>query len=234
MNRQVRGPSGIPERAILVTCLALAVGCGERGAGTEAVDSVRLHLDFGGGVTLTSVDYDLTGPSSFHQTGTLPVGSSDTIVGMFGNLPAGMGYDAKVQGTASDGSSTCTGEIVFNVPHPAVLQINLACSGLASVTATVNVCPVIDSVSVFPAEVQVGGSVQLVAAADDADDGPSPLAATWTVSSGMLNNASTAGATFTCTEVGPAQIGLSVSDGTPGPGCTDSTSVTVTCTQGGS
>jgi hypothetical protein len=195
---------------------------------------VRLRLDFGSGVTLTTVDYDLTGPNSFHQTGTLPVGSSDSVVPMFGNLPTGMGYDAKVQGTASDGASTCTGEIVFNVPHPSVLLIHLTCSGIANVTATVNVCPVIDSVSVFPDEVQVGGSVQLVAAAHDADNSPSPLAATWTASSGTLSNASTAGATFTCTQVGPAQIGLSVSDGSPDPDCMDSTSVTVNCTQGGS
>jgi hypothetical protein len=232
MIGQRRATSGIPGRALLVTCLALAMGCGdERGTGTETIDSVQFKLDFGGGVTLTSVSYDLTGPNSFHQTGTLTVGSSDTVNAMFGPLPAGKGYDVMVQGTASDGSSFCTGEVMFNVPLPTpFVQIPLSCSGIASVTANINVCPAIDSLSVTPAEVYVGSSMQLTLVAHDADSGPAALTAAWTATSGTLTSVSTTGATFTCTVAGSFSVSVSVDDGTPDMQCTDSASVNVVCT----
>jgi hypothetical protein len=232
MNRQQRVTSGIPERVILATLWALVMGCsGERGAGPETIDSVQLELDFGGGVTLTSVDYDLTGPNSFHQTGTLPVGSSDTVTGMFGSLPAGKGYDVRVSGTASDGSSTCTGETVFNVPSPTIIQIHLMCSGRASLSGTINVCPRIDNLSVAPSEVYVGSSMQLTLEAHDPDNGPAVLTAAWSsVPPGTLTNLSTAGATFTCTTAGSFTVSVSVDDGEPGMQCIDSASVNVVCT----
>jgi len=234
MNGQERVTSGIPERAILAACLALVVGCGaERGIGSDSVDSVRLQLDFGGGVTLTSINYDLTGPNNFpERMGTLAVGSSDTITGNFGTppLPAGMGYDVKVQGLASDGVSTCTGEVVFNMPRPMVLQIPLKCSGIASVSATTAVCPTIDSLSVSPSEVYVGSSMQLALAAHDPDNAPAALTATWTAPSGTLTSTSTTGATFTCTAPGPVVVSVSVDDGTPNMQCADSASVNVVCT----
>jgi hypothetical protein len=232
MNRQQRETFGIPERVILLTWLALAIGCsGERSTGPESVDSVQLQLDFGGGVTLTSVDYDLTGPNSFHQTGTLAVGSSDTVTGMFGMLPSGKGYDVKVTGTGSDGSSTCTGETVFNVPAPMVVQIHLMCSGIASVSANINVCPRIDNLSVVPSEVYVGSSMQLSLEAHDPDMGPAALTAAWsTTPGGMLTNLSTTGATFTCTTAGSFTVSVSVDDGEPGMVCVDSSSVNVVCT----
>jgi hypothetical protein len=241
MNRQVRGPSGIPERALrasqvaLGLCLALTLGCGEASS-PGTTDSVRLKLDFGGGVTLTTANYVLTGPSSFIRTGALAVGDQDSITTTFQNLPAGTGYDVVVVGSANDDTDSCRGETVFDVQQSmnAVVTIQLVCTGRASVTADINVCPVIDSVSVLPAEVHVGSSVLLVAAAHDADNGPSPLAASWTASSGTLSNQSTTGATFTCTQLGTAQIGLTVSDGSSAPNCTDSVSVSVLCTQGGS
>jgi hypothetical protein len=112
----------------------------------------------------------------------------------------------------------------------AVVQIQLVCTGLAGVSADINVCPVIDGLSVLPSQVYVGGSTSLVLAARDPDNGPSPLSATWTASSGTLTNMSTTGATFTCTEPGPVDVGVSVSDGTPDPSCGDSIKVTVICT----
>jgi hypothetical protein len=233
MKGQRRVTSGIPERAILLTCLVLAMGCAdERGNGPESIDSVQFKLDFGGGVTLNSVNYTLTGPNNFMKTGTLSVGSSDTVSAMFGALPSGKGYDVKVQGTASDGSSFCTGEAMFNVPLPSpFVSIPLMCSGFASVSADVNVCPTIDSLSVVPAEAYVGGSMQLALAAHDADNGPSPLTASWSSSpSGTLSNLSTMGATFTCTAAGTFNIAVSVSDGSAAMNCADSASVDVVCT----
>jgi hypothetical protein len=238
MKRQVRGPTGIPERAsratqaALATCLVLVLGCGGRDA-PQPTDSIQLELDFGGGVTLTSVTYDLTGPNGFvERMGPLTVGSSDTVIGNFGSppLPAGMGYDVKVNGTATDGVSTCTGEVVFNMPRPNVLQIPLTCTGIVSVSGTITVCPTIDSLEAVPSEVLVGSSIQLTLAAHDPDTAPAALTAAWSAPPGTLMNTSTTGATFTCTTAGSFVVSVSVDDGTPDMQCTDSASVNVVCT----
>jgi hypothetical protein len=121
---------------------------------------------------------------------------------------------------------------MFNVASSmnAVVQIALTCSGRANVAADVNVCPSVDSLSVAPAEVYVGCSVQLVAAAHDPDTGPAPLSAAWAATSGTLSNLSTTGATFTCTTAGTFKVGVTISDGTPNAKCADSAQVTVVCT----
>jgi hypothetical protein len=219
---------------MLAGCLLAAAGCaGDRGGSPSTnIDTIKLKLDFGGGVMLNSVDYVLTGPASFRQTGTLSVAAQPTISATFQGLPAGTGYDIKVAGTASDNLNLCKGEAMFNVAASmnAVVQIALACSGRATLSADVNTCPTIDSLSVVPAEVYVGDSVQLTAAAHDPDNGPSPLSATWSAASGSLTNLSATGATFTCTAAGTFTVSLSMSDGTAAPRCADNASVTVTCT----
>jgi len=225
-------------RSILVATLlvAAAAGCaGDREGVTPNIDSVQLKLDFGGGVTLNTIDYVLAGPGGFHRTGALPVGDQPTIMTTFQNLPAGVGYDVMVKGSASDDASVCKGEAMFDVAASmnAVVQISLTCSGRAAVSADFNVCPTIDSLSVVPAEAYVGSAVLLTTAAHDPDNGPSPLTATWSTSSGTLTNLMTTGATFTCTAPGSFKISLSVSDGTPNPKCADTAAVTVVCSPGG-
>lgn len=211
--------------------MAVALGCAGDPPPSDTIDTVRFKLDFGGGVMLTSVDYVLTGPPSSRRVGTLSVGDQASITAAFSNLPAGQGYDLAVKGTASDDSSFCKGEVIFNVASmmDAVVTIPLMCSGLAVVTADVNICPTIDSLSVTPAEVQVGSSMVIVAEAHDPDNGPAPLSATWAAMSGTLINLSTTGATFTCTAAGTFTVSLRISDGTPGTKCADTASVTVTC-----
>jgi hypothetical protein len=217
--------------AMVAAALATALGCAGDPPPSETIDTVRFKLDFGGGVTLTSVDYVLTGPGSFRRVGTLSVGDQASIMATFSNLPAGQSYDITVKGTASDDSSFCKGEVTFSVAPmmDAVVTIPLMCSGLAVISADINICPTIDSLSVTPAEVQVGSSMVIVAEAHDPDNGPAPLSATWAAMSGNLTNLSTTGATFTCTAAGTFTISLRISDGTPGTKCADTASVTVTC-----
>jgi hypothetical protein len=200
--------------------------------GEPATDTVQLQLDFGGGVTLTSVNYQLTGPGGFRQLGTLSVGDQPTVSATFQNLPVGMGYDIQVKGTANDNSDACKGEVMFDVTSSmtAVLQIPLTCTGLASINTIIDVCPVIDSLSAVPSEVYVGNSIQVVAQVHDADNGPMPLTATWQTTGGTLSNLSTTGATFTCTAPGTYTIGLKISDGGGMTSCPDKAMLTLTCT----
>ena len=87
-------------------------------------------------------------------------------------------------------------------------------------------------VSAIPSEVTVGASIQVTVVAHDADNGPSPLSATWQTTGGMLGNLSTSGATFTCTAPGTFTVGVRISDGDSGNRCSDTSTITLTCTAG--
>jgi hypothetical protein len=227
-----------PELRRRLLALTLAAAAGGLGAGCASepgpppLDTLRLNLDFGGGVTLTSVDYIMKGPANFSQVGTLSVADQPNITATFQNLPPGMNYTISVRGTASDNLNQCKGDATFNVVAnmDTVVQIALTCSGRGIVTADVDICPIIDSLSAVPAEVYVGASLQLGLTAHDPDNGPGPLTATWQTTSGTLSNLSTTGATFTCTDPGTFTIGAKVSDGSPVAKCADTATVTVVCT----
>ena len=185
---------------------------------------------------LSSVDYILTGPAAFRRTGTLAVADQPSISATFQNLAGRHGLRRPVvKGTASMTTlSACKGEAMFDVaavderrrPDRAhVLGTRGALGGHQRMPRRAQ-----DSLSVVPAEVYVGSSVQLTAAAHDPDNGPSPLSATWAAPSGTLSNLSTMGATFTCTVPGAFQVGVTITDGTPAARCTDNAQVTVICT----
>ena len=236
VEREIHSRRSFRQPFLALLCLFVAgaagsvAGCADD-APPPSTSTVRVRLDFGSGVTLNSVNYELTGPNGFQRTGTLPVGNQPTVTTTFQNLPAGQGYRVFVQGTASDNASTCRGEATFNVNPSgrANVQVALMCTGIAGVTSVINVCPVIDSLSAIPAETYVGTSIRLTSEVHDADNGPMPLSATWTGPAGTLSDMSAAGATFTCTQPGTFTVGLGVSDGQAGK-CPDEATVTLVCT----
>jgi len=226
-----------PDAVSWLCCLALAAGgagCSNE-AGDPMTSTVRFKLDFGSGVTLSSVDYVLTrATSGFRMTGSLSLGADPNVTATFQNLPPGKDYTIAVTGTANDGVDTCQGQLTFSV-MPAmttILQIPLTCSGLAAITGIFNRCPVLDGLSALPSEVRVGGAIQLAALAHDPDDGPGPLSATWTADGGALSNRSTTGATFTCDAPGTFNVSLQISDSDGTRGCTDTSTLTLVCAPG--
>ena len=215
----------------------LAGGCMGGGAGSsvnaQGSGSVEIALQVGG-ATINTVSYTITGPST--QNGVIDVSHSNTISAVIGPLPAGGGYTITLTGVSTDGSESCAGSGTFSVTagQTASVTVPLTChqaphTGSISVNGTVNVCPQIDSLDASPTEVFVGGAIGLAAKAHDADNGPSPLTATWTATSGVFTEASSLDTRFTCTAPGPATITLTVSDGDSSAGCAATSSVTVTC-----
>ena len=237
VERRIRSRKDLTSAAVILCCLAGAgaAGCSNDSDGRVA-SSVSFKLDFGGGVTLSSVDYVLTGPNNFRRIGSLPVGNDPIVTATFQNLSPGQGYNIQVKGTASDDASGCKGELTFNVTASmtAALNIPLTCHGLIAITAVINSCPVIDSLSAIPSEVQVGGTIDVTAEVHDPDNGPSPLSAIWaTTTGGALSNLSTTGATFGCSTPGTFTVGLKLSDGDPRNQCADTSKLTVFCTPAG-
>lgn len=234
IERAFRSRKRVTSAVLILCCLAASVAAGALGCSNDAVtNTVRFELNFGGGVTLTSVDYVLTRPNSdFRRTGSLPVGDQPIVTATFQNLPPGQGYNMQVQGTASDSVNSCRGQVTFNVT-PAmttVLQIPLTCTGQIAITGTFNSCPVIDSLSAIPAEAAVGGSIDLTVEAHDDDGGPNPLSASWRATGGALSNKSTTGAIFTCTAPGTFTVGVGISDGDLTNQCPGPSTVTLLCT----
>jgi hypothetical protein len=225
--------------AVLGTAGIVAMSCnGSTSNGPTAngsVGSVDIAL-VAGGVTLNSVSYTLTGPNNFSSPGTINVASSTTLTTIIGGIPAGNGYSIALSATGTDGS-TCGGSSAsFNVTAGAVtaVSVTLDChqpskTGSVSVNGTINVCPVADGITATPAETTVGTPVTLTAVAHDADNGPSPLAYSWSAPSGSFTGGTTATPTFVCGTPGPVTLSVSVSDGDPLSSCAATASVVVTC-----
>lgn len=205
------------------------------GGGGQGSGSLRLALTAATSVPIGSATYTLTGPGSYSKMGKLGATGGGALSGLVGGIPAGAGYDVKLDGVASDGSATCNGSALFDVMAHATTSVivPLVCretltNGSASVTDTTNVCPVVDGVAADPTAAPGGGAVALTGAAHDKDGAPGPLAHHWTATAGTFDDATAPNPTFTCpASNATVTITLTVTDG--GPGCSDSMSLTVTC-----
>jgi len=230
-----------------MTMLALGIcsvgsltGCGDNGAtaaeNPSATGEVGLSLQLPGGTTIQSASYTITGPMGFVMTGSINASASTMLTAVIGGIPAGPGYQISLVAETSDGSASCTGSTGFEVMarKTASAVVSMTClekprTGTVMVNGKLNICPTIDGISANPAEVEVGGTIALSAAAHDSDAGPSPLSFGWTSSDGTLSDASAKNPTFTCATPGTVTLHLSVGDGDPAAACADASTVTVTC-----
>jgi hypothetical protein len=225
--------------AASLLALAMTTGCATHGSSHdgESSDSVQMDLDIAPGVKINGASYAITGPGGFSRSGTVNVSQSTKLSVIVGGLPTGSGFTITITATSVDGGTTCAGSATFDVAAHASnpVTVHLTCheaprTGSALVNGNLNVCPVIDGVSVTPSEVLVGGTVSLSATAHDTDAAPSALTYTWTASSGSLSSTTSPSPTFTCTKAGTATLTLTVSDGDATPGCAATETTTVTCT----
>ena len=226
----------------LLAASAIVPGCTNRAGGASPATgyvrhtgAVRLQVP-SGDLTLSSMDYSITGPGGYAQTGAIDLSHSTTVSVVVASIPAGAGYKVSLTGTASDGSTTCAGSADFAITAGTTssVSVHIACqqparTGDVAITGTINICPVIDGLSASPAEVTVGGALILGASVHDTDGAPAPLAYRWSASAGTLSDATAASPAFTCSSIGPSTITLTLSDGDPSPGCAASDSFTVDC-----
>jgi hypothetical protein len=213
------------------------LGCSPTGApsvtgGEDVGGSIGVELQLAPGLTFNSLGYALTGPGGFSRSGTVDVSHSASVSFSVGGLPAGSGYAVTLDGTLSDGATTCAGSATFAVvPRmTTAVMVKVRCmepprTGGARIDGTINVCPVIDALSAAPATIEVGNALALAGAAHDTDLGPSPLGYAWTATSGTIGAPAAASTAFTCTAAGTFMVTLTVTDGD----CTDTLSQTVIC-----
>lgn len=97
--------------------------------------------------------------------------------------------------------------------------------GQASVVGTINVCPVILSVSAAPAQAAVGDTIDVAVAATD-PDAQAPLSVLWSVvPPGSIGDPAAVMTRYTCAAEDPQTITVSVSDGM----CDDTDGVVIQC-----
>ncbi|HEX3851836.1 MAG TPA: hypothetical protein VHW01_12765, partial [Polyangiaceae bacterium] len=189
------------------------------GSVAENTGSIGLSLQ-AAGVTLNSVAYTIIGPGGFSKSGSIDVTNSTHISTVIGGIPAANGYSVSL--TASDASNsgiTCAGSASFNVTAGATTsaQVHLTCkvppkTGSVSLNGTLNVCPVVDSLSANPSETTVGHTVTLSASGSDADHAPSALTYAWSATGGVLLGTAAPNASLSCTTPGPVTVTVVVSD----------------------
>jgi hypothetical protein len=225
--------------ALAATVLLSLAGCGNAAEsassseGSETTGVIGLNLNLGGGVVLDSQSYTIIGPNGFSKSGSLDLSAATKYSATIGGIPAGNGFSISLSGAANDGT-TCAGSASFNVSARQTTQVTVSIechaaskTGSVQVQGVVNVCPVVDELSANPSSAYLGSSVALSAQAHDADSGPAALLYNWSASSGSLSSAIGSNPTFTCTTPGPAVITFTATDGAAT--CTDSQSVTITC-----
>lgn len=217
---------GLPASFALLATIALGA-CSqpatERQSGALTVDA---------GITLTSATFWTIAPDGTMTTGTVTVGGSSTVLVPIRGLATGAGYQLIVSGVASNGVTGCSGSTTFSVPAPSSgVPVTLQCGGPGQglVTATENICPLIDGVAADTASVNVGGSMALRVTAHDPDSGPRPLSYAWSASGGSLSANASATPTFVCTAPGAVTLTVTVSDGPAD--CNVTQSFDVTCTE---
>lgn len=216
--------------------LACEVACGQspNAGGSGLPGAVGLDLQLSPGVTVSRASYTISGPNGFFSAGNVAVGESAELVVALGALPIGVGYELNLTARASDGLTICNGSSMFDVTdgNPKSVTVHLECavpSGELSVTASLNICPMIDRLGASPTDVKVGGLVALTSSAHDSDLGPSPLSYKWTINGAALAPQSSANLNFACSQQGTFNFTLSVSDGDITPGCVDNLSVVARC-----
>jgi hypothetical protein len=220
----------------LCSMFALVPGCGQgespsgrqqlpAGASGEA-------LNLAPGVTVSDATYRIAGPNGFSSAGSVPVGESPDVSVPVSGLPPGTGYTMDLSALASDEMTICDGRTQFTVPSggSVTVVVHLTCAipvGDIRVTATTNLCPVIDSLEANPAEARIGGHMVLSVVAHDSDNGPSVITYKWSANGRALPGQTQPTLTFTCTSVGSVAVRSGVFDGDPN--CVDTLIANLVC-----
>jgi hypothetical protein len=216
-----------------VTLAGCGVGASDNASNGEpggAVGSVALALQLAPGITVSSFTYSLTGPTS--RTGLINVANSTTVSTLLSAVASGNGYQVSLNGTATDGTTMCTGTSgLFNVSPAMTTAVTVAIScnrahtsGSVLIKGTINICPQVTAVSAAP---PVGATIAITATADDPDSGPMPFTYLWTTSSGTISDPTAPNPVLTCSQPGTVNLTVSVNDGDAA--CHDTFNVTVDC-----
>jgi hypothetical protein len=207
------------------------------GPGGDQANTGRVSaaLTLPDGTTITSVTYNISGPTT--TSGSVTIGDAQSIEFVVGGLLQGSGYSITLSATDSMGDHCSGSASGFTIVAGAIsnVGINMTCphstdavvaadvgTGSLAVDASATIvdaggavfCPGITSFSISPAEEPVGSTSALSVSTTI------PATITWSVTpgspagSGTLDSTTSATPTFTCTGGGNVEVTVTV--GVPG------------------
>lgn len=204
---------------------------GQDDPGTQLVGAVGLALSLTANVTVSAVDYSITGNGITPRTGLINVSDAAATPSLqVGGVPAGSGYLVALTASSVDGQTTCNGSGMVDVlaNQVSLITVVMQCratgtTGVITVGGGFNNCPSITSYSGAPATVAVGGAVTVSVSATDPDG--DALMFGWTAPSGRFGDTGAPVTTFTCAANGPVTLTMTITDGM----CPTSITLPITC-----
>jgi hypothetical protein len=216
-------------RGLIVTAVlgVLALACDH----PRLTGNVSLTVSVPSDVSVTTVDYDITGEGLSDTGGNIRVlNPSRTFSKLVSHIPVGEGYVVRVKATSVGGDLQCTGMAGTDVrPNAtAVVDVTLTClaAGDGQIHIAIGVvCPwfAVTSYSVSPLAASVGGTIAVSAMTSDADG--AAITYQWTATAGSFEAPTDATTVYTCTT--PGSIVLTAIAQT-GP-CQAARTIPVTC-----
>ncbi|HEY2405174.1 MAG TPA: hypothetical protein VGI10_04185 [Polyangiaceae bacterium] len=198
----------------------------------EHSGQIGMDLTIGGGVTLASVHYKVTGNGITPIEGDIPVDASGATASLLLRLPAGTGYSVSFTATDVTGKTSCTGTASFDVTAGATngVTVPLVCGtvttrGNERFDSTFNTCPEITQLAVAPLAIDAPGKINVSAGATDVDG--NTLTYAWTATGGSFDAPTAQVTKYNCSAAGPQTLTISVSDG---QGCVSAVTADVLCT----
>lgn len=214
-------------------------------AAGQDTGSVGFQLTLPGGDQIASINWDITGPNgatTVVQSGSVTVQALGAQF-MVGSIPTGSNYRVTLSGVSPDAGIECSGSATFDVATHAVthvaVQLDCSSSGTGGHGTNVNGmlfnCAAWSTVTASPLETTVGSSVSVAATGTGPD--PTLLSFAWSAPSGSFSAPDGAASNFTCTQVGPVVVTVTVGDGPIPDGSTcnpaqNTNSFTVMCDPG--
>lgn len=195
----------------------LLVACSADTESSGATGTLFLNLELDDGTQIDEVAYSITGGAMDPMAGVIDTSApgATASVEVFG-LPAGT-YTIEMSAQSADGEVTCQGAGDFQVQVGQVTEIMvvLRCTpperfGAVRVNGEFNICTELTKMVVAPLRTSVGSSIEVSAAAEDAqgDD----FSFRWSAVGGTVADASAAETTFTCESAGEGSVMVEVSD----------------------
>jgi len=203
----------------VVLALALITGCGgsanKPGQDPDlGVVTLNVRVASGNALTLTSVDYSISGPSQY--AGHLEAPSkSTTISSRIGDIAPGT-YSISLTGHANeDASIICSGTaagIAVQAGKAALANVSLVCSGssavadsgMVDIVATASMgpsgCPVFLNDSASALEIPADGTATSTTLTATASSSNPAATLNWTAPSGTLSSTTGSPVTYTCAQ----------------------------------
>jgi len=188
-------------------------------ADTSSTGDLRIELELAEGIDIDEVTYAIGGngmdPPMVGTINTSAPGSTASVE-VYG-IPAGDNYEIVMNAVSADGETSCSGSAQFDVAVGVVTEVAvmLNCKpaqelGGVRVNGEFNFCADITFAAASPLTQSLGNQIDLRVVAEDRE--LDRIEYRWTATGGSIADPAAPETTYTCLQLGPQTITITVSD----------------------